>query len=124
MQMGEYWVPKGTPVQINVWAMQRDERWWQDAQAFMPERWLGDRSGRDRSGGMAYLPFGLGPRMCIGIKLARESYLTVSLILECNLAISHLLYKYCLFEAASAFRKRPGSGHDWCAILLSNFTQS
>ena len=95
-QMGAYWVPKGTPVQVNVWAMQRDERWWQDAQAFKPERWLGDRSGGDRSGGMAYLPFGLGPRMCIGIKLARESCLLSILPLERNLAKSPLVCQCCL----------------------------
>ena len=50
--------------------MHHDERWWQDAEAFKPERWLGDKTGGDRSGGLAYLPFGAGPRMCIGIKLA------------------------------------------------------
>ena len=50
--------------------MHHDERWWQDAKAFKPERWIGDKTGGDRSGGLAYLPFGSGPRMCIGIKLA------------------------------------------------------
>ena len=72
MQLGGYHLPKNTPVHINLWAMQHDERYWQEAGAFKPERWLGDRTGGDRSGGMAYMPFGLGPRMCIGIKLARE----------------------------------------------------
>ncbi len=37
---------------------------------FKPERWVGDKTGGDRSGGLAYLPFGAGPRMCIGYKLA------------------------------------------------------
>lgn len=50
--------------------MQHDEQYWQDAEAFKPERWIGDKTGGDKSGGMAYMPFGLGPRMCIGIKLA------------------------------------------------------
>ena len=72
MQLGGYHLPKNTPVHINLWAMQHNERYWQEAGAFKPERWLGDRTGGDRSGGMAYMPFGLGPRMCIGIKLARE----------------------------------------------------
>ena len=57
---------------MNLWAMQHDERYWQDAEAFKPERWLGDKTGGDRSGGLAYMPFGVGPRMCVGIKLARE----------------------------------------------------
>lgn len=55
---------------INLWGMQHDEKYWQDAEAFKPERWIGDKTGGDRSGGLAYMPFGVGPRMCIGIKLA------------------------------------------------------
>lgn len=72
LQLGEYYLPKGTPVHINLWAIQHDERYWQEAQAFKPERWVGDKTGGDRTGGMAYMPFGMGPRMCIGIKLARK----------------------------------------------------
>ena len=71
--MGDYFIPRGTPVQINLWALHRNEKYWQDAEAFKPERWLGDKTGGDKSGGMAYLPFGAGPRMCIGIKLAGDS---------------------------------------------------
>lgn len=70
LQVGQYHVPKDTVVHINLWGMQHDEQYWQDAEAFRPERWLGDKTGGDKSGGMAYLPFGLGPRMCVGIKLA------------------------------------------------------
>ena len=70
LQLGPYLLPKGTGVHMNLWAMQHDERYWQDAEAFKPERWIGDKTGGDRSGGLAYMPFGVGPRMCIGIKLA------------------------------------------------------
>ncbi len=72
LQLGAHWVPKGTPVHINLWAMHHDERYWQDAEVFQPERWLGDKTGGDKSGGLAYMPFGVGPRMCIAIKLARK----------------------------------------------------
>ena len=70
LQLGPYFLHKGTGVHMNLWAMQHDERYWQDAEAFKPERWIGDKIGGDRSGGLAYMPFGVGPRMCIGIKLA------------------------------------------------------
>jgi len=72
MQLGPYFIPKGTGVHINLWAMQHDERYWKDPDAFKPERWIGNAKGGDMSDGMAYMPFGLGPRMCIGIKLARK----------------------------------------------------
>ncbi|KAL3139153.1 hypothetical protein ABBQ32_005937 [Trebouxia sp. C0010 RCD-2024] len=72
VQLGPYFLPKGTGVHMNLWAMQHDERYWQDAEAFKPERWIGDKTGGDRTGGLAYLPFGVGPRMCVGIKLALE----------------------------------------------------
>ncbi|KAL3134381.1 hypothetical protein ABBQ38_006635 [Trebouxia sp. C0009 RCD-2024] len=77
VQLGPYWLPEGTPVHIDIWSMHHDERWWQDAEVFKPERWLGDKNGGDKSGGHAYMPFGAGPRMCIGIKLAREPFSAV-----------------------------------------------
>ncbi|KAL3139154.1 hypothetical protein ABBQ32_005938 [Trebouxia sp. C0010 RCD-2024] len=72
VQLGPYFLPKGTGVHIDLVAMQHDERYWEDAEAFKPERWIGDKTGGDRTGGLAYLPFGVGPRMCVGIKLALE----------------------------------------------------
>ena len=65
-------VPKGTDVNINIFAVHHDERWWQDAEAFKPERWISDATGGDKTGGLAYLPFGAGPKLCVGYKLARE----------------------------------------------------
>ena len=83
VQLGTHWIPKGTGVHVALWAMQHDERWWQDAETFKPERWLGDKSGGDRSDGLAYLPFGAGPRMCIGIKLARRLSVLCCAVLRC-----------------------------------------
>ncbi len=72
LQIGPYAVPKGTVVHVGLYTMHRDQRWWKDAEAFKPERWVGDETGGDKSGGLAYMPFGLGPRKCIGYKLAGE----------------------------------------------------
>ena len=80
LQLGPYSLPKGTGVHMNLWAMQHDERYWQDAEAFKPERWIGDKTGGDRSGGLAYMPFGVGPRMCIGIKLACKPGITAAVL--------------------------------------------
>jgi cytochrome P450 len=53
----------GSVVVVSPWLLHHDERWWPRAQAFEPERWLAPDPGRPRH---AYLPFGGGPRMCIG----------------------------------------------------------
>ena len=77
LQIGPYAVPKGTVVHVGLYTMHRDQRWWEDAEAFKPERWVGDETGGDKSGGLAYMPFGLGPRKCIGYKLAGEQHLHI-----------------------------------------------
>ena len=85
---------------MNLWAMQHDERYWQDAEAFRPERWIGDKTGGDRSGGLAYMPFGVGPRMCIGIKLACKPCNTaVVLSLSCCAVPCHVMLCCTVSEA-------------------------
>lgn len=76
LQVGKYFIPKQTMVQIPVWGMHHDKRWWQDPYEFKPERWMNDKNGGDRSGGLAYMPFGLGPHNCVGMKLACKHALT------------------------------------------------
>jgi cytochrome P450 len=46
----------------------RDPRWWEEPEAFRPERWSDD-AGRGRPR-FAYFPFGGGPRQCIGAGFA------------------------------------------------------
>jgi cytochrome P450 len=56
-------VEPGSVVVVSPWLLHHDARWWgADAAAFRPERWL-DEAERPRH---AFLPFGGGPRMCIG----------------------------------------------------------
>lgn len=79
MQVGGYEVPRGTEVNLSIWCLHHSEQWWQDAETFKPERWLGDETGGDMSGGFAYIPFGVGPRHCIGYKLARRCLALLSI---------------------------------------------
>ena len=60
---GEFTIPSGSVVVVSPWLLHHDERWWPDATAFRPERWLSDRPEGSR---LAYVPFGGGPRRCIG----------------------------------------------------------
>jgi cytochrome P450 len=59
---------KGTMVIAAPWTLHRDARWHPDPLAFRPERWTPAYEAALPLG--AYLPFGLGPRKCIGARFA------------------------------------------------------
>ena len=62
--------PAGTTILIAPWVVHRHMRLWSDPDLFKPERFLpGRREGIPR---FAYLPFGAGPRICIGMGFAMQ----------------------------------------------------
>lgn len=61
-------IAKGTVVVAAPWTLHRDARWHPDPLAFRPERWSAAYESALPVG--AYLPFGLGPRKCIGSRFA------------------------------------------------------
>jgi cytochrome P450 len=64
VRIGEVDVPEGAIVVVSPWLLHHDARWWRDPEAFVPERWTsGEATRRPRS---AFVPFGGGPRMCVG----------------------------------------------------------
>ena len=62
--IGGYDVPKGSLVVVNIYAIQRDGRFFPDPERFDPERFAPGWEARIPR--YAYLPFGGGPRVCIG----------------------------------------------------------
>lgn len=60
-------IAPGTVVMAAPWVLHRHERLWQRPNAFNPTRFLPDAPPPPR---FAYLPFGAGPRVCIGASLA------------------------------------------------------
>jgi len=63
--IGDYEVPRRTIVIASQYILHRDERYWPDADKFLPERWLDEQAQAARPK-FAYFPFGGGGRICIG----------------------------------------------------------
>ena len=88
-EIGGYRIPAGSEILIFPYITQRHPRWWTDADVFRPERFAAENSAaRPR---YAYLPFGAGPRTCIGLNFAMTEILVVLTLLlqrfRFNLAI-------------------------------------
>ncbi|KAF6199831.1 hypothetical protein GE061_006129, partial [Apolygus lucorum] len=66
--LGSVRVPKGMKVLVPAWKLQKDSRNYSNPEEFDPERFSADRKSSIPKG--AYLPFGEGPRLCIGMKFA------------------------------------------------------
>ena len=60
-------VPKGAIVMIAPWLLHRHKTLWTEPDAFDPGRFLPGAPPPDR---FAYLPFGMGPRVCVGAQFA------------------------------------------------------
>lgn len=81
----------GTQIILPIWAIHRDPRWFPEPERFRPDRWLDGSADRAPAG--AFLPFGDGPRVCVGQHFA---------MLEAVIALAALL-------DARAFAPAPGA---------------
>lgn len=59
-QLGMHQIPKGATLFLSIYAIQRHPDLWEAPNEFRPDRFKGEYPKK------AYMPFGLGPRMCIG----------------------------------------------------------
>jgi cytochrome P450 len=68
-------IAPGTIVSVWPWLLHRHKSLWDDPDAFDADRFLPDaRAGRHR---FQYLPFGGGPRLCVGMRFAMAEALTI-----------------------------------------------
>jgi cytochrome P450 len=68
-------IPKGAFLSVAPWILHRHRRHWQEPDAFRPARFLGRE--REILQGGAYIPFGTGPRVCLGAAFATTEALVV-----------------------------------------------
>lgn len=71
-------VPAGSLIMIAPWVLHRHRARWDEPERFLPGRFLPDAPAPDR---FAYLPFGIGPRTCIGQSFALTELVLVLAIL-------------------------------------------
>jgi len=79
-----YHIPKGTETHISVRELGRNTRFWDDPNQFDPDRW---NDTTPQSKGYSYIPFGAGPRTCIGRRFA---------LLEAKLVLATIGQQYRL----------------------------
>ncbi|KAK6188669.1 hypothetical protein SNE40_004801 [Patella caerulea] len=83
-----YLIPKGKMVGYSPYVLGRNESLYEEADVFKPERWLRDQpGGQDKIHPFAYLPFGFGPRMCVGRRIAE---------MEIQMLVSQMLRRFRL----------------------------
>ncbi|GAB4581810.1 MAG: cytochrome P450 [Anaerolineales bacterium] len=75
-----YRVPKGSSVFISPYVIHHDPRFWDDPEQFIPERFTEENVEKRHK--YSYIPFGAGPRKCIGNTFAlTETYLILATLL-------------------------------------------
>ena len=72
-------IPRGALVIISPWVLHRHRRRWAAPDAFDPTRFLGDRQVPR----YAYMPFGAGPRVCVGAQFGlAEAVLVLAILVQ------------------------------------------
>ncbi|XP_014208466.1 cytochrome P450 9e2-like [Copidosoma floridanum] len=79
----EYKVEVGTNIIMPIYGLHHDPRFFPDPEKFIPERF--DDENKNNINPYVYVPFGLGPRKCIGNRFA---------LMETKILIVHILKKF------------------------------
>jgi cytochrome P450 len=88
-------IKKGMRVVVSPFVVHRHRLLWRDPDLFMPERFLGE--AREKIDRFAYLPFGAGPRVCVGASFALQ---------EACIVLAHLMQAF-RFEHVETHEVRP-----------------
>eukprot|EP00803_Ostreobium_quekettii_P003556 evm.model.scf_3474.1 EVM.evm.TU.scf_3474.1 scf_3474:7619-10265(+) len=78
---GTVLIPNGTAVIVPVHLLHHDAKLWGDPENFRPERFDPNSDERRQRNPHAFVPFGGGPRVCIGLKFAVMEMLLVLIML-------------------------------------------
>lgn len=84
-ELGGISIRQHSPTLIVIYAVHRDERWYPEPEKFDPQRWTPENEAKIPK--YAYLPFGGGPRICIGNAFA---------MMEASLILTSVIQKFHL----------------------------
>ena len=87
-------IPKGTKIWIPVYAIQRDPKNYPDPEIFDPER-FDDEAEKSRHP-MLFLPFGDGPRNCIGKYSLFKFSLLIKIFNVCSIIQSQMIIHWII----------------------------
>jgi cytochrome P450 len=88
-----YYMKSGTVVSVPTYSIHRNEKYFKNAEAFMPERWIDNPDEKETYNLKKYvIPFSAGSRACIGRNLA---------YLELQVALASIVHRYS-FELKDA----------------------
>ena len=96
-KLGDITLPAGTLLQLNTMLLHYDrDIWGDDVKVFNPER-FSEGVSKLTKGQMCYVPFGGGPRICVGEKFA---------MLEAKMALVMILQRFA-FEISPSYAHAP-----------------
>jgi cytochrome P450 len=83
-------IPRGATIIVAPWFLHHHNRLWHDPERFDPGRFLPGAAPHDR---FAYLPFGAGPRVCVGASFA---------LAETTIALAGLIQHFTITRTDTA----------------------
>ncbi|KAM6936896.1 thromboxane-A synthase [Xenentodon cancila] len=84
-----HFLPKGATLEIPAGFLHYDPEYWPEPEKFIPERFTAEAKASRHP--FVYLPFGAGPRNCVGMRLAQ---------LEIRMALVHLFRRFHVVECS------------------------
>ncbi|WP_353776839.1 cytochrome P450 [Winogradskyella sp. 3972H.M.0a.05] len=93
--VGDYYFKEGTMIGVSFYEMHRHKDYWEAPESFRPDRFSEENRKRTAS---FYMPFGAGPRLCIGNNFA---------MFEMQLVLQSILSKYTIETDKSTIDVNP-----------------